>query len=364
MKVFGIGCIYFGYKFDGEQIPPEIENFNVFCTDVKDRLETVESISGVTFNDIDTEYGNVAVVDEFDYQVATPIPHGARARISFDVYIPFRVQETTIRLCDVEHLHVDIVYGYELPVAIVSYDWPDEEGDATPSMAVALVRKFLDKRLSDDSFKCDCIGPSPFHANFTISESSLDEGYFLRDRSDSTRGYSDIELVCPSGSSLIGAFYAANLDDVFSSFYHLSDLRGRTIRSHTEITADATMLLSAKNDEGPLSRFRSMRTQRKTIDSINSAVFKEMLFRMDIESALSEAARSSNLAQSPLNPFFDEYRTLFAENRWGKFSEVAKFFEERNQKALSNITAVFAGVVGGVLGSVIGSLATYILTKA
>lgn len=364
MKVFGIGCIYFGYKFDGETLPPEISDYSVFWNDVKIRLETVENISAVSFHDMETKYGAVSILERSDHKVAVPIPHGTRSGASFDIYLPFRVQETTFQVCDVEHLHVDIVYGYELPITVISYDWPDEEGDARPSMSVALVRKFLEKKLSSETFKCDCIGPSPFHADFTMNESNLDEGHFIRDLSESSRGYSDIELVCPPGSSLLSSLYAANMPDIFSKFYYLSELRVRTLRSHTKINDNATKLLSSEDIEKPLSRFRLMRTQRKIIDSINSAVFKEMLLRMDIENAVSEGVRSATLTEGPLSRFFDEYKSLSTENRWSKFTEVAKFFEEQNQKTLSNITAVVAGIVGGVLGSIIGSLATYILTKA
>ncbi len=365
MKVFSVGCIYFGYLIDSGDMPAAISDRGVFVKDLKDRLERVENISDLEFVGADDlRYGTVIEIQEDCGEILVPIPHGG-VKLGFDIYLPFRVQDSVHERCDVENIRVDIIFGYEMPIAITSYDWPDEEGDASPSGSMVIVRKYLQKKLDDDIFKCGCVGPSPFHADFSLIETELNEGISIHDVSDSKLGYASVELRAPAGFDFIQAFYVAGLESIFSKFYMLSELRSRALSAQAAIVNSSRQLLDAPRDQGLIGRVKSWRNQSEMIDSLNSEVFKEMLLRLDISGAISEGEQYDIIgSEKPMNRFFSEYRTLSSEQAWSKFADVAKFFEERRQKTIGNATAIFAGVIGGILGSVIGSLATYLLTRA
>jgi hypothetical protein len=364
MKVFSIGCVYFGYaNLSLADHADSAEAVAVF-RDIEKRLENVENVSEIVF---DPGYSDLelslAVIPRKDKEIYVPI-FGNGARISFDLFLPFRIQDSIYSRCDVEHIHIDIIYGYEMPILIASYDWPDEEGDASPSQAIVVTRKYLEKKISDDLFYCDCVGPSPFHSEFALITSDLITDPTITDVSSSRLGYASLELSSPLNGDLVNSIIAANLDDTFSLFYHLSGLRSRIIHTHTTVVDSARQLLDGAKPSSIFKRFRFFREQAKSVDAINTQLFQEMLLRLDMSNALLESDRSELTGEkSSLNVFFDEYRSIASADTWSKFTDIAKFFEERRQKALGNYTSIFAGITGGVIGSVIGSLATYLLTK-
>lgn len=359
VKAFGIGCIYFGYKDENAE---EIEDRDLFLLDLKRRLEGVESVSEISFSNVtEKPYGDlVGLKDSLGDEVLVPIVHGG-FQIAFDIFLPFRIQDAIYERCDVETFHVDMVYGYELPVTLISYDWPEEEGDAQPSSAVVIARKYLEKKLTDDKFVCAALGPSPFHANFALIEAKLDEGVRLVDNSISRAGYAAIELIAPPATPLLDAFLDAELENVFSIFYRLAYLRSQAISSHSAILDSAYGLLESGKPSNITAKIKIMWERGKTINSLNREIFTERLLRLDMARLIADNERSEIIGSGAvLDRHFDEHRSICSETSWSSFSEIAKFFEERRQKALGNFTAIIAGIVGGGIGSV----ATYLLTRS
>ncbi|MEG3123513.1 hypothetical protein [Sphingomonas sp. GB1N7] len=364
MKVFGIGCVYFGFIQTNEDDPSEFYNQNIYFETLKRLLEEIENISEVRFYNTNyDEYGAFISIEHNDKEITVPVSRND-TRIQFDAFIPFRVQEQLISRCDVETMHIDITYGYEMPLIVVSYDWPDEEGDAQPSMAVAVLRKFLEKKMSGTDLICGSVGPSPFHANFSMIESELTEIPSIEDTSENYLGYANFELNSSSDSNLMETIRSLNLDTIFSAFYHLSELRSRAINAQYIILENSRNLLEGKNPNNLMNKIRAFRSQSESVDHLNSNIFKEMLLRLNITQALADSDRQEITGvNSKMNRFFDEYRSIAAEETWQRFSSVANFFEERRQKMIGNAAAIAAGIVGGVIGSVIGSVATYLLTR-
>src|SRR5699024_12158378 len=70
-----------------------------------------------------------------------------------------------------EEFRVDLEYGYDAPVAIVTClaDSASQD-DSQGSTAVGLVRKFLADKLNNSAAlsKLSVVGPSPFHADFLL----------------------------------------------------------------------------------------------------------------------------------------------------------------------------------------------------
>lgn len=361
MRVFGIGCIYFGY--DAQLIEPEYLQPARYLADLKTRLERIENISNVEVSGGDTPYSSVASVEDGDQQIIIPMPQRA-ARCGFDLYLPFRVQDIVFERCDVESVRVDVIFPYEMPVAIISYEWPDEEGDAYPSVAVAVVRKYLKEKMCDESFKCGSIGPSPFHADFVLRETEFEDRFGIDDVSENRLGYASIEIVSPVNNDLVGSILKSNLDSTFSMYYNLSNLRIRGMRSQGIIYEKSRELLENREKDKLFRRWNYLRKQGEAIDTLNSEIFSESLIRLEMENALADAERSEIAGTGrPLDRFFLEYRSFASQDNWTKFSDIGKFFEERRQKYIGNVTAIFSGIVGGLVGAIIGSLITSALTK-
>jgi hypothetical protein len=357
MKVFGVGCVYFGYP---EQNFTKREESS-YMEDILSALSGVESLSNLKVEG-SIVYGGYAVFEETEGSIVVPLLYGAT--LSFDLFLPFRIQESIHSSCDVEMIHVDIIWGYDAPILFASYEWPEEEGDASPSSAVIVIRKYLEKKLTNKEFSCGCVGPSPFHANFTVVPSKIDEGISLVDVSDSLIGYYSVELRIPPGEKFMDAISSSKIESFFSLYYYLCELRKCAIRKHAIIIEDAKTLLSQGSENPWFKRLIATFNQSKIIDRINSEIINEMLIRMEMSQQLDSGDSDNRLAVgSDFSKLFTEFKSMVSEESWGKFSEVAKFFEERRQRIIGNFAGLISGLMGGIVGALIGSLATYYLTQ-
>jgi hypothetical protein len=97
-------------------------------------------------------------------------------KITFSLYIPSRIQSDLIgeiakySLPGIEKFKVTMLPSWYGPVAFVECADVLSE-DCYPSTAVQVVREFLKKEFSkiDSEITFECIGPSPFHVDFYIS---------------------------------------------------------------------------------------------------------------------------------------------------------------------------------------------------
>jgi hypothetical protein len=358
VKAFGVGCVYFGYSEDAE-----LPGGGDACKEhLLELLGQVENLSNIQEQG-KILYDSYTTIENNDRDIIVPMLYGSC--ISFDIFLPFRIQENISEVCDVELLHVDLVWGYEMPLMFVSYDWPDEEGDAAPSSGIVVVRKYLEKKLTKDGIVCSCVGPSPFHADFSVVPSKIDEGIDLVNVSGSDVGYSSIELRLPPGKSFAEAIENNTVQDFFSVYYHLAQLQNQAIRKHLVIINNAKILLNQENRRIWFGRVRDYFNHPKCIDVINREIIEETLIRMEMTEKMSQAIENRYIREgSGFDKFFSEFRVIINQDAWGKFSDVAKFFEERRQKTIGNLTAIISGLMGGMLGALIGSFSTYYLTKS
>lgn len=349
VKAFGIGCVYFGIDACAEYPEP-----SEYIELVRDKLSKIDNVSNIEFFGFEqNKYKSIREFQKNQKTYFVPVFHGCK--FSFDIYLPFRVQEKIHERCDVELIHVDFIYGYESPLMIASYDWPSEEGDAKPSAAVVVLRKYLGNEIAEGII-CDCLGPSPFHANFLVIEDHSVEMPCALDRSSARRGFSPIELRVPSGMPLLQAIKQSDLDRQVSTFYALSELQGRMQHEHLLIAQSAQSLLNEQNQK-TLHKLKSWREKSKTVDSLNKSIFQETILRLEMNNIISSSDSSGVSGKmTPLNSYFSKFRFIANEDTWSKFSEVAKFFEERRQKVIGNAMALTAGIVGGVIGSIMTSL--------
>jgi hypothetical protein len=167
---FGVGCFHFWPT----AIPPFTLTIDEYADQLRETLESIPTISNIEI-DADSATPDVPVTEKLltlsdgeDF-----LPHPAFLDISFDVYIPYRIQEeitdeiTTDRTLT-ENFRVHIRYDYEAPLVFVELLNPSKLPD--PSQAVQVVREYLNRQVNCSLRKVrfDALGPSPFHADFYI----------------------------------------------------------------------------------------------------------------------------------------------------------------------------------------------------
>lgn len=364
MKVLGVGCLWLDYT-DDAGVEGETKNGTQIFHDFKVALESIPSVSNVAFNP--------SWADQDDWAEAE-VTHGLKPNrivpsfinnwISFDIYIPERVQEQISDgvSCSSENFHVDLYFDYYMPVTYITFDVGDDDY-VNPSSAVVIVRKLLEKHLSSKVLS-GCVGPSPFHCNFTLKvDSSHNGGPRLDDTSDSALGYRDITITLSSLDEPI-PLVLSELGRIFSAFYHLSVLRSGLIRRTTKVMALASSLLQPSTSKG-VKRFRSLIAEGDVITEIKREVTLGRLQQLELDKFLLEIDRDNGTGEgTPLGRYFAEYRELSKTNAWSDIDYLTTFSEERRQKLFANLSSVISGVLGGVIGALLASTLTYFLTVA
>ena len=126
-------------------------------------------------------------------------PAYALLSIDFEIYIPQRLQNQLTELhedvpVETETFSVLINYDYEMPFTIVSYDTTEEMPDS--SRAVVVIRRYLERQFKDDFVTFCSLGPSPFHADLLLkqSTSAADPTFSVHDLSEPGGGYKRFEI--------------------------------------------------------------------------------------------------------------------------------------------------------------------------
>jgi hypothetical protein len=359
VKVFGVGCIWFAPASEAEQKSGKRDEF---LAQLKVTLERLENISNVSTRSLfDKPYMNHALIEKGQTKIIVPILHGCS--LSFDLYLPYRVQETIQDRLPIENLKIHIHYGYEMPVVYVVYEHPESfKGLIAPSMAIVVIRKFLEQKLAGSDMLCGCVGPSPFHADFRVVPDPSVAAPELRNVTHPHRGYGEFDLVLPSDDDIHFLKTLFQYRSVFSKFYHFSNLRVRALGHQEAIMASAKNLVTSEPKDVVERVIESYR-QSKPIDSMNRHIVSERLVRMELENGIEESDREElSSPGTPLAKYFETYRGIAKRSTWSEFSDVAKFFEDRRHHVFRNMTAVMAGIIGGVVGALLGSLLTFALT--
>src|SRR5215831_17073533 len=143
--------------------PPFRFEIHDYVKELRDALQRV-----TTINNVEIEYDE----DEQGYDIesgeqphlaegSNVFPHPTYLEISFDIYIPFRIQEELTRV-DVsndtksENFRLQIMYSYYGPVAYIEpLDATDTTQSFRPSIAVQVVREYLIKELKNNG----CVPP-------------------------------------------------------------------------------------------------------------------------------------------------------------------------------------------------------------
>ena len=197
MRVFGVGCYHFGLK-----TPIEISAENYIIA-LKDRLNKINTISDINV-EFDEDGPDVTIKIDDDVgsfnDSGRSIPLLQFFRLSFSIYIPERIQRDLTkniypRCIGVENFKVTIEHDWYGPFTVV--ECIDSTDETNPSDAVVIIREFFKKEFHEDSgiIRFECLGPSPFHANFVLKESSEELSTPIETKIIKLRGYDHLEFL-------------------------------------------------------------------------------------------------------------------------------------------------------------------------
>lgn len=243
IRSFGIGCFHFATRRSvAEDFSPQS-----YIDDLRSFLETFPNISGIKITDYQSSnalgFGHDPNPDRLisDSKI---LPWPGSLQVSFSIFIADHSQKDLkglFRNVDIgEKFKVDILYSGSFPVAFVT---PDKADVLSPSAAIIAVREhFFENPKEATNIAFQCLGPSPFHADFFIELSEEKPEDFSLEI-DERLGYDDVHIEI--GKELVSSVESEEelfgiVADSFSKeiglYYQIGGYRSKMIDTEIELS--------------------------------------------------------------------------------------------------------------------------------
>ncbi|MFD0415829.1 hypothetical protein [Streptomyces sp. NPDC127108] len=228
-RFFGVGCIV-----------PKVEEFKDpadWIEKVKaafDAVPSVQKFKAVNVDDLNFHWAGDGYVEPEGQETQIP----SSGMLTFEVNIPTRLQKYMLLANDeVEIFRVTILFHYVHPVTYI--ECLGAPGEVThPSWALVVVREFLREELKkrDLSVGLLVIGPSPFHADFSLRNGTgpqpAGDGFSVE--VEKSLAYDRITYFHESADSLRALYSSLQLQ--FSYFYRFTILRNMRLRAAVDLS--------------------------------------------------------------------------------------------------------------------------------
>ena len=369
---FGVGCWDFGIRCQ----PSSTFTVSQYVALLSKGLETVSSLNNLQVGpeldpavDDNTQIGSADATEVEDGRAI--FSHGIVLGITFDLYVPFRIQnnlagDRTEFHTKTEHFRVRIRHAYYSPVVFV--ELLDADAPRRPSAAMIVLRKYLEKECQDSShgLAFSFLGPTPFHADFRIAEHPVQNlsGRTFEVKDVDSTGYADITFVynAPSFDTARDALEEL-FDDLMNElgfFYRIVEDDLRKYKSWSEIERLIPGAVSQSERTSWLDRIRRAHRRSKDLKELSVAL---MQFEVNQIMNTSHTRRSFRnvykkdapaLLKAYVEAEIDERPTFPTE----PVTQLLTFMESRRSKTLELLVLLGAAVVGGITGSLITTLAS------
>jgi hypothetical protein len=358
---FSIGCIQFKPK-----------NLSTRFDSVQALIRSLErSLNGIAaIQDIDIEHHAQMWVEDGHLPVPFPslangeFPYlgggsGLSLNIDLRIAIPQRTQREILGRLDVEEIYDEIAvfftYHYDLPLMVVAV--PGDHG-GKPSDCLYLVREFLKVEMEGNAvseFTIDVLGPSPFHANFSVKE-EISQRKPIIWRRRRRRGYDDFLISIPDQQSSI----PDAIDHLQSIFLDEFDVYYNIIL-HTNQVRDSWYecleKLHSLSREGHSVRFmnwvKEWLSPAVDLFELKSQVMDFRLLNADAMSLIEHRIReTASIEDSPIWSDISHAKSEFPKYDVDSVEKLVDFVNGKRTHVQNILNAILAAVVGGAAGAV------------
>jgi len=362
---FGVGCFNFGLKADDADI-----SVKDYVSSVKRALEEIHSTN------------NVRVEADGDDQRLISRVHGVPTlednniffpfidslEVTFDLYIPRRVQaELTKHIFskpfDTEHFRIFCRNEFDCPVCFVQ---PLVDGVSEfPSASVVIVREYLSSefRKMHGPVRFEYLGPSPFHADFTLrpATENLADGFTAS--ISPSRAYDNVEISYDVArfADVDAAFEDLRglLSDELDVFYEI--VRTRNCRFHfwLELQAIVGGLVNLPSSSIK-TRIAAMWGRAARIRQAHQKLAELEAFRIFSQQKVTKFVKDLYNSGDPAMlklKIQAEYEEL-GELPVSELSKLLVFLESRRSKSVEMGVVLFAALLGGVAGAALTHMLT------
>lgn len=358
---FAIGCFHFSYS---KPLPFKMKG-NDYINDLKNALESITNISNLeiycpddyqnfseTITEIDSSFG----LNLFPY-----LPTGSS--IKFNIFIPERIQnELSVfgKKLYTEHFSVNILYTYFFPFTYIELINPSQ--DPSPSDSVAIIREFLQTQINKDnnSIKFEFLGPSPFHADFSLSTGDFKNSFeILECIPIKFKGYDSISFEYDpkifNQISEAKEYFLDEVGDEFGLFYYITN--GDVIRMYEweKIQTLLDNLIELNKTRGLKYTWFRITQVYKLIQDITVILTEFEIYDIDFKFEINKELKNINRERSEgyLNEYLSDEINELRSYPTKQVKEVLNLIEDRRSKRIENLIALISALIGGIIGSLI-----------
>jgi len=362
---FGVGCFHFGYT----RQPPYNATIGEYCDHLRNALEKVTAVNNIEIVAPETDE-TISVLANFDipclneHSFYHPPLHNTFFNVEFDVFIPSRIQEdlvtNSVRDTRTENFRIFLEYTYFGPIAYIQLLDPDLEERPEGSMAVQVVREYFKREVKPNEecpIRFEFHGPSPFHADFSVSILPTEAVTFgFTCNRIAKRAYDEInfESVECLYNSLDEAFESLReeMRDEIGLFYSIIRTKNQESTEWFLITEALDSLTDSKPSwfKHPIKRLR----RGKQLGDLFTR-----LVNFQIQEAFQKANREEdyrsvyeNNQPTYLQSDVDEEIKQLPNFPTESVLSLTGFLETRRSKALEWLILLLAAILGGAAGAV------------
>ena len=375
---FGIGCFHFALRKPRSSMLTRME----YLAQLEMLLELIPSITSIEI------YANPqkgadwremppsnlkAIIDSTGV-----FPPWRSHRLSFEVYIPSRIQESLTEVLGrpprifSEQFHVEIMSSHEeVPVAFVLPLNPSEE--PTPSDAVLVVRKYLElecEKLSTNELSFEFLGPSPFHFQLHLYPDDAPQLQRFRTETasdpDGFTRYTRIHIHYNASrySDAREAFieFASIAAEELGVYYSYIQQRHRKWKMWLRVMEAASDLARILNPGSALDRAKMWTWGSGRSDALASHIAEFQMEEIQSRHHLRTALASIERSQIEGILFPSAFETVESEEFAYPIAEIQRLHEYSETKRKHRIE-VLVNILVGLLAAITGSIVTYYLTQ-
>lgn len=368
MKAFGIGCLHFSFK-GGAKKELTVQEY---VDEVRGALERLPNISNVElFFDLDVK-GEV-----IDTSISTHMndgdpcyPHISMFNLSFDIYLPLRVQAEVIG-SDQKYVHTNtenfrVTFKHDWYGALSVVELIGGNKESSPSTAVQIVREYLKREVDSGTsiLKLDFVGPSPFHADFFLIGSneqfSGDDSSRFQLAHLKTPGYDELKFLysCNQYKSEEVAFkrLLTEISSEVAFFYELKILHSRRAVEWSKVQESLHGLLEMEG-EGYRKTLRDRFVKKpRLLNSLyrDIGLFKgQEIFDKNIRDRHYFSIYKAGKHSVYLRDFVDAVLANWTVYPVKETSEIVDYFQGKSSKHVELAVVLFAAILGGSIGAAI-----------
>ncbi len=348
-EIFAIGCFHFVQKKWQENDAPGED----YALGISNSLEKIDNVSNVSVSEI-SGFSDIGFHpkyeddDEESYLNIPFIPCPSSGLVTFDVFIPKRVQEEVYPYgygaLHCEKFKVLVDFGGDFPIALIK---PGEviSGDLSEGFSnfVPVIRNYLASRWPKDaSVKFACLGPSPFHAEFYFQISEKEDL-----KIEKRRGYDSILY---QGPNLTG-FYR-QIRAVLPNFYLQIYTRNRLMEIEYSVSYGIRSVIDRLTERNLFVKIKNyfLLSNKKDIADIYSLRFEAADIRRIVTERIEYNKRGDDsFTDSALWDYVAEKSSETQEESGQDLNQLLRLAEIFEMGGATNSSTVFAAISSAIL---------------